>query len=267
MDLRERLERDGYAVVRGLLPPDEVAVVAAAFDRLVAIARGLPGPARVGDAWFVVDPAPFRLKRVVWCGGVEPSLAGYGDDPRFLWLAVEALGVDPVEQLIQQAHFKLPGDEVGFDWHQDASNRRYGVEFDDPDGRGGFVQIVVAVDPMGPDNGGLRLLPGTHRLGFVADPITGALPPGLVEGVPVVDAELAPGDALLFGPFLVHGSAANRSDRPRRLLLQGYAVPGANRRVYPGCGTGVLRRLAPGGGPGQNRPSSANTGSTGRPKP
>lgn len=245
--VRRQLDRRGFAIVRGFLSRPEVARVSASFDRLLARARTLAETGDIGTARFVLDPNPFRLHRVVWCGGAEPDLAAYGEDARFLALASEALEADPIVQIVQQAHFKLPGDEVVFPWHQDASNRRYGTpEWVDVDGRGSFVQMALAVDPMGRDNGGLRALPGSHRLGFVAELGSGALPPGLVERWPQQeDLEMEPGDLALFGPFLVHGSDANRSARPRRLFLQGYAVPGANRRTYPGCGLGVYRTATP----------------------
>lgn len=41
--LRETLDDQGYAIVRGLVAPDEIPAIAAAFERLVAIARELPG--------------------------------------------------------------------------------------------------------------------------------------------------------------------------------------------------------------------------------
>lgn len=242
--VREALDRDGYAIVRGLVPRDEVAEMGLAFDRLLARARTLAGTEDVDGSRFVVDPKPFRLRRVVWCGGAEPRLGAYGGDARFVRLAVEALGVEPVVQLVQQAHFKLPRDGVDFAWHQDASNRRYGTDlWRDVDGRGSFVQIAFAIDPQGRDNGGLEVIPGTHHLGFVADVESGALPPGTFDASTAVAAELEPGDALVFGPFVVHGSARNDSDLSRRLFIQGYAAPGANSRVYPGCGLGVERRL------------------------
>lgn len=243
-DVREDLDRDGFAVVRGLVAAPEVAGISAAFDRLLATAQTLPGTTEVDGTRFVVDPEPFRVHRVVWCGGIEPALAGYGGDPRFLALASRALGSRALVQLVQQAHYKLPGDGVGFRWHQDASNRRYGTPlWTDVDGRGSFVQIGLAVDPMGPDNGGLAFVPGSQRMGFVADPETGELPDGVFDAAEAVSPVLEAGDAVLFGPFTVHGSEPNRSDRSRRLFLQGYALPGANARVYPGCGTGVPRTI------------------------
>jgi hypothetical protein len=244
--LREQVLSHGFAVVRGVVPPAEVASLADAFDALIAIARTLEGPTDIGGARFVVDASPFRLHRVVWCGGASEVLARCGGDARFVELAAEALGSVELVQLIQQAHFKLPGDGVGFGWHQDASNRRYGsAEWTDVDGRGSFVQLGLAIDPMSADNGGLQFLAGSHALGFVADPLTGRLPEGLVDKYPTVSPELDPGDVVVFGPFVVHGSGPNEGTIPRRLFLQGYALPGANGRVYPGCGLGVPRLARP----------------------
>lgn len=238
------LDWQGYAIVRGVIPPDEISWMAVAFERLVTVARQLPCTADVAGSRFVLEPDPFRLQRVVWCGAAEPALARYGADPRILGLACEALASDEVVQLVQQAHFKLPGDGIGFNWHQDASNRRYGTPlWNDIDGRGSFVQIALAIDPHGAQNGGLQVISGSHQQGFVAELETGSLPPDAVDVDRVIDPVLEPGDALVFGPFLVHGSAPNLSDGPRRLFLQGYALPGANNREYPGCGTGIVRKL------------------------
>lgn len=245
MDPLDQLTTDGFAIVRGLLDRTEVAALSEAFDGLLDQARTLSGEAEIGGARFVLEADPFRLHRVVWAGGASERIAAYGADPRFVDLAGRVLGSDTVVQLIQQAHFKLPGDQVAFAWHQDASNRRYGSDlWTDVNGRGSFVQIAVAVDPMGPENGGLRMIPGTHALGFVADPETGEVPERYLDEARAVDVVLEPGDAALFGPFTIHGSGPNPGPGARRLFLQGYACPGANRRVYPGCGTGVVRTVS-----------------------
>lgn len=215
-----------------------------AFEDLLVQARSLPetNPEHLHQAHFVRDWRPFRLHRVVWAGAANRSLAALGADPRFLALAAAALGTSAMDQLIQQAHFKLPGDGVAFAWHQDASNRRYGSPlWNDTNGKGSFAQIAVAVDPMGAHNGGLQVLPGSHRAGFVADPRTGAIPPQHLKLDQAVHLELAPGDGALFGPFLIHGSGPNTGTGSRRLFLQGYACQGANRRRYPGAGLGIPR--------------------------
>lgn len=242
MDL-QRLETDGYVHLHGLLGAADLVAMSAAFDRLEQMAHDLGETAEVDGTRFVIREDPFALRRVVWCGGVAPYLEELGGDPRFLDVAAAALGSDDLVQLIQQAHVKSPGDGVDFAWHQDASNRRYGSElWTDVNGRGSFVQILVALDAAGPENGGVSVLPGSHTLGFVSDPITGAIPPQLVELDRAVTPRLTPGDALVFGPFLLHGSPANLGPTKRRTFIQGYALPGANRRQYPGCGLGVPRR-------------------------
>jgi ectoine hydroxylase-related dioxygenase (phytanoyl-CoA dioxygenase family) len=55
-----------------------------------------------------------------------------------------------------------------------------------------------------------------------------------------VTLTMEPGDALFFGPYVFHASEPNRGRSPRRALINGYASPGANRRVYPGRGSGRL---------------------------
>lgn len=237
------LRRDGFAVVRGLLDPDEIAAMAAAFDRLLDMARALDGTGEVDGTRFVLARDPFRLHRVVWVGGIAPELETYGADPRFVGIAAAVLGTPTPVQIIQQAHFKLPGDEVSFAWHQDASNRRYGTDlWRDVTGDGSFVQIALAVDGMSAANGGLRMIRGSHEEGFVAALGSGEIPAEHLAGE-IVDLELEPGDAAVFGPFVIHGSGPNRGLTSRRLFLQGYAAPGANRREYPGCGLGVPRAL------------------------
>ena len=235
------LDRDGFAVIRGLVDDVTLRRMQRGFDRLYAIGRGLQRSTTVHNTRFVIRPEPFALERAVWCSGAAPELQ-LGHHAPTLDLVCDVLGTEAPVQIIQQAHFKMPGDGVTFRWHQDASNRRYGShQWNDVDGRGSFLQIAVAVDPIGADNGGLSFLPGTHRLGFVADPVTGALPPESVDESTALTPELEPGDAVIFGPFVIHGSAANQSGTSRRTFLQGFACPGANAHTYPGCGTGVTR--------------------------
>jgi ectoine hydroxylase-related dioxygenase (phytanoyl-CoA dioxygenase family) len=237
--LRDQLDRDGYAIVEGLFGPDEVAEIRAGFERLLGRARDLRGTTALDDALFVVDPDPWRLRRVVWCGGADPVLDRFGQDPRLVSLARRVLGATDLVQIIDQAHFKLPGDEVAFPWHQDALHRRYGTPaWTDLDGRGSFVEIAVAIDDMTSGNGPLRVVPGSHRLGYVPVDADGTLPEGTFDPRDAVDLDLPAGSAAVFGPFVIHGSEPNRSTSPRRLFLNGFALPGANRRSYPGCGLG-----------------------------
>jgi ectoine hydroxylase-related dioxygenase (phytanoyl-CoA dioxygenase family) len=237
--LSEYTER-GFAVIPGFYSPGEITELSSAFDRLETRAQALREPTKLGDSLFVVEgrAGAVRIDRIVWCGGAEPVLGTLGRSPALLAAAAAVLGSLRMEQLINQAHIKNPGDGVRFDFHQDSAHRRYGTDlFHDVNGRGSFVQTLTALDPMDGENGGLFVLPGSHRRGHVA-PVNGQLPDGAFDLSGAIPLVLAPGDTLFMSPFTVHGSGPNRGTTRRRLFINGFATPGANRREYPGAGRG-----------------------------
>jgi ectoine hydroxylase-related dioxygenase (phytanoyl-CoA dioxygenase family) len=172
----------------------------------------------------------------VWAGGAEPGLLELSEDPRLVEPALALLGTQRCEQLLCQAHYKMPNDGVAFDWHQDIQHRDKGNDtWRDVNGRGSYVQTILLVDDMTEENGPLEFVP----MNAVTVDVTGRL---LVDGGATVDASRAipvtgrAGDVLFFGPYAVHGSTPNQSSKPRRVLINGYAAPGANKRYYPGRG-------------------------------
>jgi ectoine hydroxylase-related dioxygenase (phytanoyl-CoA dioxygenase family) len=234
----------GFLVLPGVFREDEVAEMRAAFERLEREAQALGRTGLHRGSQFVLGqgrvPGTVRIDRIVWCGAAEPVLARYGADPRLLRAAACLLGSNEMCQLINQAHFKLPNDGVEFPWHQDSTHRRHGTgEWTDVNGRGSYVQTITAIDDVTAENGPLELAPSSWRVGHVAPPPEGEgrLPDSL-SGAAVVAPTMAAGSVLLFGPYTFHRSLPNRSDRPRRVFINGYASPGANRRVYPGEGSG-----------------------------
>jgi ectoine hydroxylase-related dioxygenase (phytanoyl-CoA dioxygenase family) len=239
----QEFHEQGFTLVRGVFSAAEMVEMRAAFERLEAIARELGRTTTHRGSQFVIDPLDggrIRIQRIVWCGAAEPVLSEFGADPRLLGMSARLLASDSMQQLINQAHFKLPGDGVEFPWHQDSTHRRYGQdEWRDLNGRGSYVQTATAIDEMDEDNGPLTFLPGSGKLGHLDLPPDGRLPEGLDPGRAEV-VPMRPGDVVLFGPFTVHRSLPNRSTRPRRVFINGYAYPGANARVYPGEGAGRL---------------------------
>ena len=95
-------------------------------------------------------------------------LLAYGKDHRLLGMASQLLGSNEMNQLINQAHFKIPGDNVAFPWHQDSENRGYGKPgWKDVNGRGSFVQQAIAIDDVTEENGPLKFIPGSCKLGHL----------------------------------------------------------------------------------------------------
>lgn len=243
---RARYARDGFLVIPCAFSAPEVARAEAAFDRLCARGRTLPRTAEVDGATFVIAPSgpgrEARLQRVVWCGAAEPLLGAIGLDPRVLGVALELLGEPSVDQLVNQAHPKAPLDGVEFPLHQDAWNRRVGTAlWRDRSPDGGYVQALLTLDPMTDDRGPLLVVPGSHRLGPLLGVDREARLEAIVRAQPPVAITAPAGSLVFFGPFLVHGSAPNRGSGPRRVLVNGYARPGVNRRRYPGAGFGTRR--------------------------
>ena len=241
--------RDGFLLVRAVFTAPEILIIRNAFLRLNQCSQQLTGDATINTSRFVIGPAPALSKhavathRVVWAGGVEPALEKFGKDQRLLHLAGTILNSETMVQLINQAHFKYPGDGVAFPWHQDSKHRRQGTDlFRDLNGQGSFVETITAVDPMTKSNGPLEILVGSHKRGHLGE----AYPDQLVQLLseyPTRTIEMEAGDVLLLSPFTSHRSLPNEGETSRFAFLNGFALPGASRRIYPGCGLGRFRRL------------------------
>lgn len=238
----------GLIVLPGLFSADEVERMSYCFDRLEEMAAGLSATGMLDGSYFVLGEKDGQqvIKRVVWAGGSQPYLLQIGEDARLTTPAAQLLGSDTLEQLLSQAHFKRPNDGVIFGWHQDIQHRdKGGGTWTDINGRGSFVQTLIALDDMTDDSGPLRFIPGSGRWGRVdfgdhdydkPDYRTKTPPEFREEDAVTIHARA--GDTLFFGPYTAHASFENTSDRYRRVFINGYAYPGANARVYPGDGAG-----------------------------
>jgi len=256
-----RFYDDGYLILEDLFSREEVAEMAEAAERLRAVGRELAAalPASDGEegerkvehagSQFVFGGTngSRRLLRVVWAGGCEPAFLACSRDVRLTAIVAQILGSATAVHLLNQLHAKYPHDGLEFEPHQDSEHRRYGTpEWRDVNGRGSYVQTVVAIDDSTPENGPLIFYPRSGRRGH-RDPA--AVRRGYRDR-PGVPALLAAGSAAFFGPYVVHRSAENRGVLPRRIAINGFALPGANSRAYFGAGTGVpVDLLEPDGAP------------------
>ena len=227
-----------FFVQRGLFSADEVTLVRAALERLYATAQTLTATGDHDGAFYALSApptgAPVVVQRVVWAGGSEPDLLRLSEDERLLAPVLELLDTDRCEQLLCQAHYKMPNDGVAFDWHQDIQHRDKGNDtWLDVTGRGSFVQSILLVDDMTAANGPLQFLPAAAVQLDAHGRLIRDAPIDHSQAISVIGRA---GDVLFFGPYAVHGSTPNVSSLPRRVLINGYAAPGANKRYYPGRG-------------------------------
>lgn len=226
----------GYFVIKNLFNQKEIQEISLAFDRLQEIALTLKTTQEFMGSQFVVEGT--RIDRIVWMAGAEPSLLKFGEDARLLKPVSQILDINQFDQLICQGHYKLPGDKVKFDWHQDCQHRGYGdVHWKDVDGKGSYVQTLMAIDEVTLDNGPVMFVPTNTKLGYIGLDKR----PNPLELFDINKAEpvlMQPGDVAFFSPYSIHGSAPNNSNKPRRVFINGFAYPGANSKQYPGYGSG-----------------------------
>jgi ectoine hydroxylase-related dioxygenase (phytanoyl-CoA dioxygenase family) len=223
-----RYRRDGYAVIRGLFPADEIGRIGAAADEIYAEAVRHGRSFRHGNLFYNVGPGA-EVRMVQWPSYHQPVLNSVRLDPRMARLLRPLLGAD-LKQIINQIHWKEPGPRAEFAWHQDSQFREPAHAYRNLGSA--YVQTGLAIDPQTPESGCMRFIPGSHLrgeldldtprevLGVAMDDAV-LLGAGLDPG-DAVEVILEPGDLALWSPFTVHGSGVNRSDHRRRLYVNGY---------------------------------------------
>jgi len=248
-------QREGYVIVRQLFGTEEVAAMRTWADQLKETALTL-GTHQTGKVMhqgtqFVLkqEQDQVAIQRIVWAGAACPPLLAYGRDKRITYLVAQILQSDQADHLINQLHYKRPGDCVKFGWHRDIQNRRnFDPNWDEQESHndtGGFVQVVTAIDAHTVHNGPLRVIPGSHKdrttqfEPFIEDE---ELPAAfdLSQAIPLT---LAPGDTVLMHVYLLHNSLPNTSASERKTLINGFSLPGSNHKPYPGEGSAQLINL------------------------
>jgi phytanoyl-CoA hydroxylase len=89
--------------------------------------------------------------------------------------------------------------------------------------------LWLAIDHSNPDNGCLRVIPGSHHLPLQELKLDDSEPNMLFSGIDyeidtskAVDIILQPGDVSVHNPFIIHGSKANKSPNRRCGLDMGF---------------------------------------------
>ncbi len=223
---------DGYAVIRGLFSRDEVAAIAAAADQIHDEGVRHGRSFRHGNLFYNVAAGAGGeplVRMVQWPSYHQPVLNSVRLDSRIAALLDPLLGGD-LKQIINQLHWKAPGSLGDFAWHQDSRSRRPAWAYRNL--ADSYVQTGLAIDPHGPECGGLRFIPGSHLQGdlgmdcskkALGTPLQDqALEEVGLRSEDAVDLVLQPGDLALWSPYLVHGSGENRSSHMRRFYINGY---------------------------------------------
>jgi ectoine hydroxylase-related dioxygenase (phytanoyl-CoA dioxygenase family) len=227
VDLVEQYKAEGYAVIRRLISPSEVAELAAASDAVHDEALEHGKSFRHGNLHYRLDHGEVRM--VQWASWHNDVLGSFRIDPRIARLLAPFIG-DDVKQIINQVHWKKPGGRGDFAFHQDSRFRKPAHAYRNL--ASSYVQTGLAIDPHDPLSGGLQFLPGSHLLGdlsmalddevMASRPQEEQLDAAGLDPAKLIYLDLEPGDFVLWSPYLVHGSATNNATHFRRFYINGY---------------------------------------------
>jgi ectoine hydroxylase-related dioxygenase (phytanoyl-CoA dioxygenase family) len=149
----------------------------------------------------------------------SPAILGYVRSAALCDIARALLGPG-AELQFTSTITKAPGKNQEVDWHQDAVFEK--------DGHVRRLIFWNALVDTHPENGGLSVLPGSHRNGLLPhipsprNEFNQVAVMDVSDALPIV---LAAGDMLVIHPHLVHGSPENRTNVERVALMAGYHSP------------------------------------------
>jgi ectoine hydroxylase-related dioxygenase (phytanoyl-CoA dioxygenase family) len=208
------VSNSGFAIVPGVFDPREMDTISREFGA-EALRRS-----RAGARHLLSVPAVAALAR----------------DPRLTTLAAEVLGCEPVP--FSATLFDKSSDANWLVvWHQDRAlplmeqretagwgpwSEKAGVIYAHAPATAlsKVVALRVHLDDSTPENGPLRVLPGTHTLGVLSE----AQIQEAARCVEPVMCTVACGGVIVMRPLIVHASSKVTADASRRVLHFEYAA-------------------------------------------
>jgi len=252
-----RYETDGYLYLVDALTPQQVSDLRAVFDDWVEESRshaGSYGETFDGRPRFDVEPG-----HTVESPGLRRVASPIEVSDVYLDVMRSNRALEAVAQLIgpnlrfreSKVNSKLPGTATHLKYHQDFP---FGPLSNDD-----LVTVLFHLDEVGPDNGPLEVVPGSHK-----GPLLEHWHDGVFTGAvcPDIEAEArkravtchgAAGSAYLMDARVLHGSAPNLSVSPRTLFIVQYHAEDAHplapnhlpsrfdQEVVAGVATGRIR--------------------------
>jgi phytanoyl-CoA hydroxylase len=210
---KERFDRDGYTVVRGLFSSKEID----GLNRRVEWYVKNIVPGLTDRDVFYEDPSdPTTLKQLEHMNTEDDYFENYMADSRFIELG-ELLLDGPIRSTNQQWFNKPPTKSSPTPAHQDG--HYFSIEPNEA------VNMWLALDDVDEENGCLRYVVGSHRRGLRPHGRTDTLgfSQGLSDWGPddddtEISATGEAGDLIAHHSLMIHRADRNRSRRQRRAL-------------------------------------------------
>ncbi|UWQ17963.1 phytanoyl-CoA dioxygenase family protein [Jannaschia sp. M317] len=237
-DMIDAFARDGAVVLRGLFAGHVEALRSALADNMAA-----PGP-HAAENTLMGEAGRFFDDYVNWHR--FPAMEAAARDPAIAGAAAALMQSDRVQLFHDHVLVKEPGTSRATPWHQDGPY--YFV------GGSQTVSFWVPLDPVG--DATLRLVAGSHLWDRPVLPTRWVsqqaffpgdyrpVPDPDAEGMPVLEWDMAPGDAVAFSFDTLHGARGNTTSARRRAFSLRFvgddarvvARPGPTSPPFPGHG-------------------------------
>lgn len=194
-DLVEILDRDGYAIVEGVLGPDDVRARRAELHRLLDETRHGRN-----------DFEGFETKRIYALFAKTRAFDDAATHPLVLGVLDQVLGS---YQLSAPQAIQIGPGETAQELHRDDGVYPIARPHQEL-----VVNTMWAIDDFTEENGATHVVPGSHR----------SLDRAPAPGQTVARAVMPAGSLMFFVGSVLHGGGANTTDRPRLGVILEYAA-------------------------------------------
>ena len=220
----ETYRREGYLILPDVLTPGEVTDLQRVTDEFVERSRAVTKHTEMFDLEDGHTSSAPRLRRIVSPHLWHPVYAELVRHPRII-AALSSLWGSNIRFDQSKLNMKSAGFGSPVEWHQDWAF--YPHTNDD------LAAVGVMIDDIGEDNGPMLVLPRSHTGPIYDHHAEGRFCGAIDVNRSSLDVSRAlpclgrAGTITIHHARLVHGSATNRSTRPRRFLLHQYRAADA----------------------------------------
>lgn len=221
----QQYEEHGYALVPGLLSPEEIQQLRATTDALAAQAVGMSEENSVFDFEQGHTPAAPVIQRIKKPHRVDPLYMALAKHPKILGFVQRVIGEN-----VRLSHTKInmKSARVGspLEWHQDWAFA--------PHTNMSTCVASVMIDDASLENGAMQVVAGSHQGPLYEHHDGNQIFTGAMDSRrDAIDMNktaslVGPAGTVAFHhPLTIHGSGANRSGAERRILFLEYAASDA----------------------------------------
>lgn len=214
---------NGYLVVENVIPPQELAALRSEIDTIVAKAAEVSENNEIYDLEDSHSSSHPRVRRIKsperWIAAADKLKAS----ANIVSVLTRLMG-PAVRFQVGKLNMKAASYGAPVEWHQDWAFY--------PHTNQNLLAAGIMLDDMTPDNGPLMVIPGSHKGPIYSHHDADGYFCGAID-LNDCDIDFAKKAVALTGPAgsvsfhhvrTVHGSATNRSSKPRRLLLFQYTA-------------------------------------------